>query len=187
MGRTDRFLHPYRPAAKRPSNLGLGLGQDQEQAKEDGDGCRNPQFSCSGCSSCSASRTLSLSFFVFASCGQNYSATTHLAQQLKLLSQASDSDSEEEEEEDLPTLTPSAHRFSLLPPLSWPSLFSAISSDPTLLTEETSDALMVEAFNQGMKQTAQGKERAKNCVEKALVGQYCRSLGRDGVRLFFQR
>ncbi|GAA5994036.1 hypothetical protein JCM11641_001753 [Rhodosporidiobolus odoratus] len=38
-----------------------------------------------------------------------------------------------------------------------------------------------------MKQTTQGKERAKNCVEKALVGQYCRSLGRDGVRLFFQR
>lgn len=64
---------------------------------------------------------------------------------------------------------------------------SAISSDPTLLSEDTGDALMVEAFSQGMKGTKAGEKRARECVEKALVGQYCRSLGRDGVMLFFQR
>lgn len=63
----------------------------------------------------------------------------------------------------------------------------AISSDPTLLSEEAGDALLVEAFSAAMKGTKEGAERARNCVEKALVGQYCRSLGRDGVALFFQR
>lgn len=84
-------------------------------------------------------------------------------------------------------MTPSAERFSRIPSLQWQPIMSAISSDPTLLSEETGDALMVEAFSQGMKGTREGDKRAKECVEKALVGQYCRSLGRDGVMLFFQR
>lgn len=46
---------------------------------------------------------------------------------------------------------------------------------------------MVEAFSQAMKGTKAGEKRATECIEKALVGQYCRSLGRDGVALFFQR
>ncbi|GEM07172.1 hsp90 co-chaperone cdc37 [Rhodotorula toruloides] len=63
----------------------------------------------------------------------------------------------------------------------------AVSADPSLLTEETGDALMVEAFSQAMKGTKADEKRATECIEKALVGQYCRSLGRDGVALFFQR
>ncbi|BGP16258.1 hypothetical protein JCM10213_007701 [Rhodosporidiobolus nylandii] len=88
---------------------------------------------------------------------------------------------------DLPPLTPSALAFSRIAPLDWPTTLQAVSSDPSLLTEETGDALMVEAFSQAMKGTKAGEKRARECVEKALVGQYCRSLGRDGVMLFFQR
>lgn len=46
---------------------------------------------------------------------------------------------------------------------------------------------MVEAFSQAMKGTKASEQRARNCIEKALIGQYCRSLGRDGTALFFQR
>ncbi|GAA5887787.1 hypothetical protein JCM5296_001766 [Sporobolomyces johnsonii] len=88
---------------------------------------------------------------------------------------------------DVPPLTPSALAFSKIAPLDWPSTMQAISRDPSLLTEETGDALMVEAFSQAMKGTKDGEKRARECTEKALVGQYCRSLGRDGVALFFQR
>lgn len=91
------------------------------------------------------------------------------------------------DEADVPDLTPSALAFSRLPPLDWPQIMQAISADPSLLSEETGDALLVEAFSCAMKGTKAGEKRARDCVEKALVGQYCRSLGRDGVALFFQR
>ncbi|GAA5910412.1 hypothetical protein JCM8208_004469 [Rhodotorula glutinis] len=88
---------------------------------------------------------------------------------------------------DVPALTDSALAFSKLAPLDWDRVKQAISSDPALLTEETGDALMVEAFTQAMKGTKSSEARARNCIEKALIGQYCRSLGRDGTALFFQR
>jgi cell division cycle protein 37 len=52
------------------------------------------------------------------------------------------------------------------------------------LTEETTDALLVEAFSLAMK----GKDKeAHNFIEKSLVIQYCLRLGRDGVMLYFKR
>ena len=87
----------------------------------------------------------------------------------------------------MPALTDSALAFSKIASLDWDRVKQAISSDPTLLTEETGDALMVEAFTQAMKGTKASEQRARNCIEKALIGQYCRSLGRDGTALFFQR
>ncbi|KAL7337041.1 Cdc37 N terminal kinase binding-domain-containing protein [Rhodotorula toruloides] len=87
----------------------------------------------------------------------------------------------------LPPLTPSALALSRIAPLDWDTHQQAIVADPSLLTEETGDALMVEAFSQAMKGTKVGEKRATECIEKALVGQYCRSLGRDGVALFFRR
>ncbi|BGO99684.1 hsp90 co-chaperone Cdc37 [Rhodotorula toruloides] len=38
-----------------------------------------------------------------------------------------------------------------------------------------------------MKATKACKKRAAECIKKPLVGHFCRSLGRDGVALFFQR
>ncbi|GAA5901116.1 Hsp90 co-chaperone CDC37 [Sporobolomyces salmoneus] len=90
-------------------------------------------------------------------------------------------------DEELPTLTPSAIAFSKIPPFDWDATRAAISADPSLLSEETGDALMVEAFNIGMKGTKAGEKRVQELTEKALLGQYCRQLGRDGVALFFQR
>ncbi|GAA5820328.1 hypothetical protein JCM11251_005577 [Rhodosporidiobolus azoricus] len=107
------------------------------------------------------------------------------AAEAKAVAEASEGDSSDEA--DVPALTPSALAFSRIPPLDWMTTRQAISSDPSLLSEETGDALMVEAFSQGMKGTKEGEKRARECIEKALVGQYCRSLGRDGVMLFFQR
>lgn len=84
----------------------------------------------------------------------------------------------------MPELTPGALKFSKLPSLDFQAAFRCISDDPSLLAEETTDALLVEAFSVAMK----GQDRrARDCVEKGLTIQYCRQLGRDGVALFFKR
>ncbi|BGP48359.1 hsp90 co-chaperone Cdc37 [Rhodotorula kratochvilovae] len=100
--------------------------------------------------------------------------------------QAEDS-GDSSDDADVAPLSAYALAFSKIAPLDWNSVKQAISSDPSLLTEETGDALMVEAFSQAMKGTKAGEKRARECIEKALIGQYCRSLGRDGTALFFQR
>ncbi|GAA5835884.1 hypothetical protein JCM3766R1_005878 [Sporobolomyces carnicolor] len=102
-------------------------------------------------------------------------------------SKAADQSDGSSSDEELPTLTASAIAFSKIPPFDWDATRAAISADPSLLSEETGDALMVEAFNIGMKGTKAGEKRVQELTEKALLGQYCRQLGRDGVALFFQR
>ncbi|BGP32123.1 hsp90 co-chaperone Cdc37 [Rhodotorula toruloides] len=98
---------------------------------------------------------------------------------------AAEASGDSSDEADVPPLTPSALAFSRIAPLDWDATRQAVA-DPSLLTEETGDALMVEAFSQAMKGTKAGEKRATECIEKALVGHYCRSLRRDGVALFFQ-
>ena len=59
-----------------------------------------------------------------------------------------------------------------------------ISEHREVVTERETDGLLMEAF------TAQTDDKgayAKQCVHQALLLQYCRSLGRDGVGLFFKR
>lgn len=85
---------------------------------------------------------------------------------------------------DVPDLSPSALRFSKLKSLDFAACYSAVSDDPTLLSEDTTDALLVEAFSVAMKGD---DKRARECVEKGLMIQYCLQLGRDGVALFFKR
>lgn len=59
-----------------------------------------------------------------------------------------------------------------------------ISQHPAVVAEKETDGLLVEAFNAQMT----GKELyARTCVHQGLLLQYCRSLGRDGVGLFFKR
>lgn len=53
-----------------------------------------------------------------------------------------------------------------------------------IMTSQTQDALLAEAFEAQLK----GQEKyAKQCVHQALLIQYCRQLGRDGVGVFFKR
>ncbi|KAL8907182.1 MAG: hypothetical protein Q9207_001548 [Kuettlingeria erythrocarpa] len=59
-----------------------------------------------------------------------------------------------------------------------------ISENHDVVKERETDGLLMEGFNAQM----DGKpEYAKKCVHQALLLQYCRSLGRDGVGLFFKR
>lgn len=59
-----------------------------------------------------------------------------------------------------------------------------ISQNPAVVAERETDGLLIEAFNSQI----DGKDDyAKQCVHQALLLQYCRQLGRDGVALFFKR
>lgn len=97
---------------------------------------------------------------------------------------AAEAVSDSDDEADVPDLSPSALRFSKLKSLDFAACYSAVSDDPTLLAEDTTDALLVEAFSVAMKGD---DKRARECVEKGLMIQYCLKLGRDGVALFFKR
>jgi len=59
-----------------------------------------------------------------------------------------------------------------------------ISKNPEVLAERETDGLLVLGFNC---QLAGREDFARQCVHQALLLQYCRSLGRDGVGLFFKR
>ena len=59
-----------------------------------------------------------------------------------------------------------------------------IGAHPEALAERETDGLLMEAFNAGMEGK---KEYARRCVHQGLLLQYCRSLGKDGVGLFFKR
>lgn len=59
-----------------------------------------------------------------------------------------------------------------------------VSRNPSVVAERETDGLLIEAFNSQI----DGKDDyAKQCVHQALLLQYCRQLGRDGVALFFKR
>jgi len=59
-----------------------------------------------------------------------------------------------------------------------------ISENPDVVCEKETDGLLIDAFNSQMA----GKEvYARQCVHQALLLQYCRQLGGDGVSLFFKR
>lgn len=64
------------------------------------------------------------------------------------------------------------------------ALLQYISQHPSVVAERETDGLLVEAFDS---QLAGKDEYAKRCVHHALLLQYCRTLGRDGVGLFFKR
>ncbi len=84
-------------------------------------------------------------------------------------------------------MTELARRFSLIPVGNFEMAFKAISSEPSLLSEANTDALLVEAFSVGMKGGLANEARARQLVEKGLILQYCMRLGKDGVALFFKR
>lgn len=81
-------------------------------------------------------------------------------------------------------MTPSTTAFSRLPIRGYTQSFEFIQKDPSILMEKNTDALLAEAFEAELKGE---RERAKRCVHQGLMIQYCRKLGKDGVRLFFQR
>lgn len=59
-----------------------------------------------------------------------------------------------------------------------------ISEHPEVIAERETDGLLIMAFDAEL---AGKSSVAQQCVHQALLLQYCRTLGRDGVGLFFKR
>jgi len=75
-------------------------------------------------------------------------------------------------------------KFAQIKPGDYRAMLQFISENPTVVAERETDGLLVLAFNSQL----EGKsDFARQCVHQALLLQYCRSLGRDGVGLFFKR
>ncbi|KAE8167092.1 Cdc37 N terminal kinase binding-domain-containing protein [Aspergillus tamarii] len=92
----------------------------------------------------------------------------------------------DEEEEDPENMKASdlAKRFAKISRSDYRTLLQFISEHPEIVAEKETDGLLVEAFNSQM----EGKDDyARTCVHHGLLLQYCRSLGRDGISLFFKR
>jgi cell division cycle protein 37 len=88
------------------------------------------------------------------------------------------------DDEDNIRASKNAKQFAKIAAGDYRALLEFISKHPNLLSESESDGLLIEAFDAQM----EGKSKyAKQCVHQALLIQYCRQLGKDGVGLFFKR
>jgi len=74
--------------------------------------------------------------------------------------------------------------FAKITPSDYRTSLQYISQHPTVIAERETDGLLIQAFDA---QIAGKDDVARRCVHQALLLQYCRSLGRDGVALFFKR
>ena len=90
----------------------------------------------------------------------------------------------EEKDEDDVEASALGKEFARIKQGDYKACLNFISQHREVVTEKETDGLLMEAFNAQM----EGKATyAKQCVHQALLLQYCRSLGRDGVGLFFKR
>lgn len=93
--------------------------------------------------------------------------------------EAGDDDDEEDVEP-----TELGLQFSKIKMGDWRSCMQFISQHPEVVEEKETDGLLVLAF----RAAGNGKdELSRQCVHQALLLQYCRALGRDGVGMFFKR
>ena len=90
---------------------------------------------------------------------------------------------DEEDDSDIQP-TPLGKEFAKIKLGDYRASLQFISEHPEVVSERETDGLLVEAFNAAMKEKY---AYAKTCVHQALLLQYCRQLGRDGVGLFFKR
>lgn len=89
-----------------------------------------------------------------------------------------DEDAEDAKASDL------AKQFAKIPQNDYRGQLQFIGDHPEIVAEKETDGLLVEAFDNQMKRN---DDYARRCVHHGLLLQYCRSLGRDGVSLFFKR
>ncbi|CAG8953531.1 hypothetical protein HYFRA_00009988 [Hymenoscyphus fraxineus] len=75
-------------------------------------------------------------------------------------------------------------KFAAIKMGDYKSCLQFISANPHVLAEKETDGLLVMAFNSAL---AGAQDAAKQCVHQALLLQYCRALGKDGVGMFFKR
>ncbi|KAI6027509.1 Cdc37 N terminal kinase binding-domain-containing protein [Pisolithus microcarpus] len=91
---------------------------------------------------------------------------------------------DDDDDNELPELTPTLTQFSRLPLGDYEGSFSFIQQNREVFVPGASDALLVAAFRAQM----DGKAKyARQCVHQSLLLQYCDKLGKDGVRVFFEK
>ncbi|EEQ90617.1 hypothetical protein RJZ56_003330 [Blastomyces dermatitidis] len=101
-----------------------------------------------------------------------------------VVSSGAEADVEDEGDEDNIKVTPLAKRFAKFKIGDYSGCLQFIADHPEILTERKTDELLMEGFDA---QLSGNEEYARQCVHQGLLLQYCRSLGRDGVGLFFKR
>ncbi|EEP78442.1 CDC37 protein [Uncinocarpus reesii 1704] len=82
------------------------------------------------------------------------------------------------------SVSPLAKKFARLKYGDYTGTLQFITEHPDIVAERKTDELLMEAFNA---QIAGDEDYARQCVHQGLLLQYCRSLGPDGVSLFFKR
>ena len=92
--------------------------------------------------------------------------------------------SAKDEEDDPTEPTELGRTFAVIPAKDHYQSRSFIVSHPEILTERHEESILILAFDAEMDGE---QETARQCVHQAKLLEYCRSLGRDGVQLFFKR
>lgn len=108
----------------------------------------------------------------------NASQSSATASSSKTSAAADDDDDENVE------ASPAAKDFAKIKTGDYGASMTFLSKHPEILTEKETDGLLILAFDA---QLDNKDDYARQCVHQALLLQYCRALGRDGVALFFKR
>ncbi|KAF3003311.1 hsp90 co-chaperone Cdc37 [Neopestalotiopsis sp. 37M] len=94
------------------------------------------------------------------------------------------SESEPRDDDDEVQASSDAKAFAKIKSTEYRESNNYISSHPKILSEKEQDGILMLAFDAQL----EGRDDyARNCVHQALLLQYCRALGKDGVALFFKR
>lgn len=91
------------------------------------------------------------------------------------------------DEQEPPRASPAAKRFAQIETSDYRASQEFLASHPEILLEQETDGLLFEAYTLLLDQGDQARTHARQCTHQALLLQYCRLLGRDGVALFFKR
>ncbi|KAI0127757.1 hypothetical protein BJ170DRAFT_733383 [Xylariales sp. AK1849] len=91
---------------------------------------------------------------------------------------------EDPDDDEEATASPDARKYADIKASDYRESNNFISSHPHMLAEKEQDGILIMAFDAQL----DGKDQlARQYVHQALLLQYCRALGRDGVALFFKR
>lgn len=80
--------------------------------------------------------------------------------------------------------SPAGKKFAEIKPNDLMASHKFLSSNQQILAERETDGILVLAFDAGLQKQ---DDLCRQYVHQALLLQYCRNLGRDGVNLFFKR
>lgn len=112
----------------------------------------------------------------------NFSTTQTLPPQSESSASAGhDADDDDDAEVEA---SPAAKKFAAIPANDYSSSLQFLSRNPQILTERETDGLLVMAFDAALERK---DDLSRQCIHQALLLQYCRALGKDGVGLFFKR